>query len=63
MAIWSKLLSLMDAEAGNVTLAMRLMKEKLVVEDDIEEGTMHVQPVVVVNEAHLAEPIHEETES
>jgi hypothetical protein len=53
----------MDAEAGNVTLAMRLMKEKLVVEDDIAEGTMHVQSVVVVNEAHLAEPIHEETES
>jgi hypothetical protein len=35
----------------------------LVVEDDIEEGTVHVQPVVVVNEAHLAEPIHEETDA
>jgi hypothetical protein len=33
----------------------------LVVEDDIEEGTVHVQPVVLVNKANLAEPIHENT--
>ena len=32
-------------------------------EDDIEEGTVHVQPVVVMNEAQLAEPIHEEADA
>ena len=32
-------------------------------EDDIEEGTVHVQPVVSVNEAQLPEPIHEETDA
>lgn len=35
----------------------------LVVQDDSEEGTVHVQPAVVVNEARLAEPIHEETDA
>jgi hypothetical protein len=34
-----------------------------VVEGDIEEGTVHVQPAGVVNEAHLAEPTHEETDA
>ena len=32
-------------------------------EDDIEEGTVHVQPAVVANEAHFAELIHEETDA
>ena len=32
--------------------------------DDSAEGPVHVQPVVVVvNEAHLAEPSHEETDA
>ena len=35
----------------------------LVVQDDSEEGTVLVQPVVVVNEAQFAEPIHEETDA
>jgi len=30
-------------------------------EDDIEEGTVHVQAAVVANEARFAELIHEET--
>ena len=30
-------------------------------EDDIEEGTVHVQLTVVANEARVAELIHEET--
>ena len=34
-----------------------------VVEDDIEEGTVHVQPAVVVNETQFAELIHEETDA
>jgi len=34
-----------------------------VVEDDIEEGTVHVQPAVVVYEAQFAELIHEETDA
>ena len=32
-------------------------------EDDIEEGTVHVQPAVIVKEAQLPEPIHEETDA
>ena len=35
----------------------------LVVEDDIEEGAVDVEPAVVVNQAHLFEPIHEETDA
>lgn len=35
----------------------------LIVEDDIEEGTVHVQPAIIVNKAELAEPIHEETDA
>ena len=31
----------------------------LVVENDIQEGAVHVQPAVVVNEAQFAEFIHE----
>ena len=46
MAIWSKLLSLKDAEGGNVTLAMRLMKENLVVEDDIEDRIAISNPLL-----------------
>ena len=41
--------------------------ENLVVEDNIEEGTMHlqplVQPAVVLNEAQFLELIHEETDA
>jgi hypothetical protein len=32
-------------------------------EDDIEEGTVHVQLAVVANEARFAELLHEETEA
>ena len=32
-------------------------------EDDVEEGTVHVQLAVVVNEAQFAELIHEETDA
>ena len=35
----------------------------LVVEDDIEEGTVHVQPTVVIDEAQFMELIHEETDT
>jgi len=35
----------------------------LIVEDDIEEGTVHVHPAVVVNEAQFAELIHEVTDA
>ena len=34
----------------------------LVVEDDIEEGTVHMDATVVVQEAELPELIHEETD-
>jgi hypothetical protein len=34
-----------------------------VVPDDVEEGTVHVQLAVVVNEARFAELIHEETDA
>jgi hypothetical protein len=37
--------------------------ETLIVEDDIEEGAVHVQPAVVVNKAQSAELIHEETDA
>jgi len=33
----------------------------LVVEDDIEEGTVHVDTTVVIQQAQLPELIHEET--
>ena len=33
----------------------------LVVEDDTEEGTVHVDTTIVVQEAQLSELIHEET--
>ena len=33
----------------------------LVVENDIKEGAVHVQPAVVGNEAQFAKLIHEET--
>jgi len=33
------------------------------VEDNIEEGNVHVQSAVVVDEAQFAELIHEETDS
>ena len=32
-------------------------------EDDVEEGTVHVQLAVVVNESQFAELIHEETDA
>jgi hypothetical protein len=35
----------------------------LIVEDNIEEGTVHVQPAIIVNKAEFAEPIHEETDA
>jgi hypothetical protein len=40
-----------------------IIKEKLVLQDDIEEGAVNVQSAVVVYEAQLLELIHEETES
>src|SRR5882762_7236997 len=36
---------------------------KLVVQNDVEEGTVNMQAVVVVNEAELPEFIHKETDS
>jgi hypothetical protein len=35
--------------------------ETLIVEDDIDEGAVHVDATVVVQEAQLPELIHEET--
>jgi hypothetical protein len=35
--------------------------ETLIVEDDIEEGAVHVHATVVFQEAQLSELIHEET--
>jgi hypothetical protein len=37
--------------------------EMLIVEDDIEEGTVHVHPAVVLKEAQFAELIHKETDA
>jgi hypothetical protein len=37
--------------------------KNLIVEDDIEEGTMHVQPAVIVNKAQFPEFIHEEADA
>ena len=35
----------------------------LIVKDEIEEGTVHVQPAVVMYEAQFLELIHEETDT
>ena len=32
-------------------------------EDDIEEGAVDVEPTLVVNQTHLFEPLHEETDA
>lgn len=37
--------------------------ENLVVKNDIEEGTMHVQSTVVLNETKFAKLIHEQTDT
>ena len=39
----------------------RKLKGNLVVQDDIEEGAVHVEATVVLQEAQLPEFIHEET--
>jgi hypothetical protein len=65
-AVWSQLLSvehIIWQTAGRCSLREdSTIRWAPVVEDDIEEGTVYVQPVVVVNEVQLAEPIHEETD-
>ena len=63
---WSELHSFEDivwqTPQDETPCAKRQLEEgSLVVEDVIEEGTVHVQPVVLVNNAYLAEPIHEDT--
>jgi len=35
----------------------------LIVEDDVDEGAVNFQRVVIVDEAEFAEPIHEEADS
>ncbi len=40
-----------------------IVKGKLVVQDDVQEGTVHMHSTVVGNEAQLPELIHEETEA
>jgi len=40
-----------------------IIKGKLVMQDDIQEGTVRTHSTVVGNEALLLELIHEETES
>ena len=35
----------------------------LVMENDIEEGTVHVHPAVVANEAQFSELVHEVTDA
>jgi hypothetical protein len=37
--------------------------EMLIVEDEIEEGTVHVQPTIVMYEAQFLELVHEETDA
>ena len=39
-----------------------IIKGKLVMQDDIQEGTVHMQSAVVFNEAQLPELIQKETE-
>jgi hypothetical protein len=39
------------------------MKEKLGVGDDIEEGTVHVQSLIIVKDAQLPELIQKETDA
>ena len=40
-----------------------MLKGKLVVQDEIEEGTVNFQSPFVFNEAQFPKPIHEETDS
>ena len=44
-------------------MQMETRAARLVVEDDVEEGTVHVHLAVVVNEAQFPELIHEETDA
>ena len=44
-------------------MQMETRAARLVVEDDVEEGTVHVHLTVVVNEAKFPELIHEETDA
>lgn len=48
---------------GSIAPPQRKWSGNLVVEDDIEEGAVHVQPVVVLNEAQFPEFIHEEADA
>ena len=52
-----------DAEDGLRSTQDQQRDEGLIVEDDIEEGTVHVHPAVVLNEAQFAELIHKETDT
>jgi len=67
LGAWSQLLSLeiIHWQTAGRCLCAKVQSEdgRLVVEDDIEEGTVHVQPAVIVKEARLPEPIHEETDA
>ena len=57
--LWLKRLQQASRYNGNIGNSDGIVP----VEDDIEEGTVHVQPAIIVNKAEFAEPIHEETDA
>jgi hypothetical protein len=66
LGVRSQLLSLeivINRQTAGRCLRAKIQSEdgNLVVEDDIEEGAVHVDAPVVLHEAELPELIHEET--
>jgi len=57
---WAPAVSLFPAWLWEAPLA-NLFSILLVVEDDTEEGTVHVDATIIVQEAQFPELIHEET--
>jgi len=50
------------AEYGPCSTPEQLRYEALIVKDDIQKGTVHVDATIVVQKAQLPEPIHEEAD-
>src|SRR5680860_140576 len=48
---------------GSIARTQRNRSGNLILEDDIEEGAVHVQPAVVLNEAQVAELVQKETDA
>lgn len=51
----------MSASPVNEPVVHAGLRAQLIVEDDVEEGTVHVQAAVILNETQLPEFVHEET--